>query len=276
MDASIRQASSGAARWFYVWVGVVCIAIAFGGFIPSYWLKLAGGTFRGAPILHIHGMLFFAWTLYFTAQAALVATGRTPNHRHWGLAGISLATAMGISVVPAAIYAIEVASANGVGDAARRFSILDFGSLGMFTLFVTLAIANVRNSEVHKRWLVLAMVPLLHAAMGRVFRAAFAPADIKGPPPVFVTIPSALLVDLLVVAAMVFDWRTRGRPHWVYWIGGGLLLAVQLLNVPFSTTASLARHRALDRVACGLASRHCCRTGPAKAAKRAGREAGVC
>jgi hypothetical protein len=96
----------------------------------------------------------------------------------------------------------------------------------------------VRNSEVHKRWMVLAMVPLLHAAMGRVFRAAFAPVDAKGPPPVFVTIPSALLVDLLIVAAMVFDWRTRGRPHRVYWIGGGLLLAVQLLNVPFSTSAT--------------------------------------
>ena len=213
MNAVAPNSSPGVARWFYVWVALVCVAIAFGGFIPSYWAKLAGGTFRGAPILHIHGMLFFAWTLYFTAQAVLVATGRTPNHRQWGLAGISLATAMGISVVLAAIYAIKVASANGIGDAVRRFSILDFSSLAMFALFVTLAIANVRNSEVHKRWMVLAMVPLLHAAMGRVFRAAFAPADAKVPPPVFVTIPSALLVDLLVVAAMVFDWRTRGRPH---------------------------------------------------------------
>jgi len=51
-----------------------------------------------------------------------------------------------------------------------------------------------------------------------------------------VTIPSALLVGLLFVAATVYDWRTRGRPHRVYWIGGALLLAVQLLNVPMSTS----------------------------------------
>lgn len=181
-------------------------------------------------------MLFFAWTLYFAAQTLLVATGRTPNHRQWGLAGISLATAMGITVVPAAIDSIKVASAAGMGDEARRFSMLTFSGLAVFALSVTLAIANVRNSEVHKRWMLLAMVPLLHAAMGRVFRAAFAPADAKFPPPVFVTIPSALFVDLLIVAAMVFDWRTRGRPHRVYWIGGALLLAVQLLNVPISTS----------------------------------------
>jgi hypothetical protein len=238
MDTMAPTSSATIARWFYVCIALVCVAIAFGGFVPSYWSKLAGGTFRGAPIVHIHGTLFFAWTLYFTAQAVLVATGRTPNHRQWGLAGISLATAMSISVVLAVIYAIKVASANGYGDAARRFSILDFSSLAVFTLFVTLAVANVRNSEAHKRWMVLAMVPLLHAAMGRVFRAAFAPIDAKGPPPVFVTIPSAVLVDLVIVAAMVFDWCTRGRPHRVYWIGGGVLLAVQLLNVPFSTSAA--------------------------------------
>jgi len=68
------------------------------------------------------------------------------------------------------IYTIKVASAIGFGDEARRFSILSFSSLAVLALFVTLAIANVRNSEVHKRWMLLAMVPLLHAAMGRVFQ----------------------------------------------------------------------------------------------------------
>ena len=79
---------SAVERWFYVWIALVCVAIAFGSFIPTYWAKLAGGTFRGASIVHIHDVLFFAWTFYFAAQTLLVATGRTPNHRQWGLAGI--------------------------------------------------------------------------------------------------------------------------------------------------------------------------------------------
>jgi len=33
---------------------------------------------------------------------------------------------------------------------------------------------------------------------------------------------------------IVRDWRTRGRPHPVYVIGGTLLLALKLLNLPIS------------------------------------------
>lgn len=223
-------------RWFYVWMAAIFALIAFGGFVPTYWAKLATGTFTGAPILHIHGFLFFTWTLFFLAQTLFVATDRTVNHRHWGLAGISLATAMGITVILAAINSIKVAAAIGMGDEGRRFTIVPLSALLMYATFITLAIANIRRSEVHKRLMLLAMIPLMHAAMARLFMTAFAPADAKGPPPVFVSIPPALAVDLLIVAAVIFDWRSRGRPHAVYVIGGTALLAVQLLSVPLSAT----------------------------------------
>lgn len=236
MNAIAPIPASSATRWFYVGMALAGVAIAFGGFVPTYWAKLAGGGFRGAPILHIHGVLFFTWTLFFLVQTALVATGRTPNHRQWGLAGISLATAMGITIVLAALNSIKVAQGIGMGDEARRFTIVSLSGLALFVIFLTLAIANVRNPEVHKRWMLLAMVPLSHAAMARLFMKAFAPADAKGPPPVFVAVPPGLFVDLLVLVAMVYDWRTRGRPHRVYVIGGALLLATQLLSVPIGAS----------------------------------------
>src|SRR5687767_4521833 len=83
-----------ATRWFYVWMAGACAAIAFGGFAPTYWLQLAPGTFVGSPLLHLHGLLFSAWPLFFLLQTLLVARGRLTSHRSWGLAGISLATAM--------------------------------------------------------------------------------------------------------------------------------------------------------------------------------------
>ena len=222
------------AQWFYVWMAGVCVLIAFGGFVPTYWAKLATGTFKGAPILHIHGMLFFLWTLFFLAQTTFVATGRTLKHRNWGLAGISLATAMGITVVLAAINSIKMAETIGMGDEARRFTFVSLIGLAMFSAFLGLAIANVRRAELHKRFMLLAMVPLMHAAMARLFMLAFAPPGAKGPPPVFVSVPPGLFVDLLIVAAIIHDWRTRGRPHWVYLVGGAVVLAVQLLSVPLS------------------------------------------
>ena len=224
------------AKWFYVWMAGIFVLIAFGGFIPTYWARLAAGTFKGAPILHIHGMLFFAWTLLFLAQTTLVATGRTPRHRNWGLAGISLATAMAFTVALAAINSMKVAETMGMGDMARRFTIVSLSGLVLFATFLALAIANHHRAEIHKRFMLLSMIPLMHAAMARVFMLAFAPPGAKGPPPVFVAIPPGLFVDLLIVAAMVHDWRTRGRPHRVYVVGGGILLAVQLLSVPISTT----------------------------------------
>src|SRR5688572_7270111 len=83
-----------ATRWFYVWMAGACALIAFVGFAPTYWLQLAPGTFVGSPLLHLHGLLFSAWTVFFLAQSTFVATGRLSRHRTWGLAGISLATAM--------------------------------------------------------------------------------------------------------------------------------------------------------------------------------------
>jgi hypothetical protein len=49
-------------------------------------------------------------------------------------------------------------------------------------------------------------------------------------------IAPALVAYLLLVAAIVFDWRARGRPHPVYVCGGIALVAVKLLNWPISNT----------------------------------------
>jgi len=49
------------------------------------------------------------------------------------------------------------------------------------------------------------------------------------------------VTDLLLVAAMVHDRRTRGRVHPAYWYAGGLVLAVQVLRVPISTTSAWLR-----------------------------------
>jgi hypothetical protein len=56
MNALVPNPSSGVARWFYVWVALVCVAFGFGGFFPSYFAKLAGGRSAVPPILHIHGI----------------------------------------------------------------------------------------------------------------------------------------------------------------------------------------------------------------------------
>ena len=42
--------------------------------------------------------------------------------------------------------------------------------------------------------------------------------------------PAGFLVDLLIVAAIVHDWRGHGRVHPAYWWGLAVTLSVQLLR----------------------------------------------
>ena len=111
----------------------------------------------------------------------------------------------------------------------------------MFAVFVATAVAFRRRTEVHRRLMVLATVGILQAPMARIFFVAKGGGgpgvrlNTNGPPPIQNSIGPALTIDLLIVAAILYDWRTRGRPHPVYLIGLGVLLTVQFLRIPVST-----------------------------------------
>src|ERR1700730_16833466 len=96
MNAATAEASQATLERspFYLWMAGIFVIVAFGGFTPTFWAKLATGTFHAPPIFYIHGLLLSAWTCFFFAQTALVASRRTLDHRAWGLAGIALFTAL--------------------------------------------------------------------------------------------------------------------------------------------------------------------------------------
>ena len=56
------------------------------------------------------------------------------------------------------------------------------------------------------------------------------------PIPVSLALGPGLIGELLVVAGMVYDWRTRGRPHAAYVIGFVVSIAVMLVRAPLSAT----------------------------------------
>ncbi|MGI4879677.1 MAG: hypothetical protein ACRYG4_19550 [Janthinobacterium lividum] len=234
---------------FYVGMAAVFVLIAFGGFIPTYWAKVATGTFHGAPIYHLHGLVLFSWTLYYFVQTALVAAGRTLDHRNWGLLGIALATAICFTVVLAEITTMRAADAAGFGDAARRFEAISFVGIIVFATLFIAAIVNIRRAEWHKRLMIMAVIPMMHAAMARVFLTLLAPPHAADgpPPPLFVTVPPGLTVDLLLVAAMIYDWRTRGRVHPAYLVGVPFVVASQLLIPAIGDSAAwMTAARALE------------------------------
>ena len=227
-----------ANRNFYVWMAGGFLLVAFGGFVPTYWAKVAAGTFHAEPIIHIHGALLFSWTCFYFMQTTLVASGRTLKHRAWGLAGISLFTAMMCSILVGQEAVLARNAALGYGDAALRFSAVTLTAWPLMAVFFTLAIVKIRQPEAHKRLMTLLMVAIMTPAIARLFLTFFAPPGLVGPPPPFVATPPGLVADLFLVVAVVRDWRVLGRPHPVYVYGGLALVAQQLLTAPIAATAA--------------------------------------
>ena len=236
-DKRVRITATSHADFFYFYMALACVAVAFLGFAPTYWLPMAAGKIPPMPVVHFHGLLFFAWTLFFAYQTWLAASGQITRHRTMGMIGVSLATAMTIFGFLVAVNAMKRSAAIGQTDEGIAFAIVPLSGILFFAVVFTLAVTAVRNPEIHKRLMLLAGISLLDAAVARWFLTFLAPPGPLGPPPVPVTIPPALVAYLLLVAAVVFDWRTRGRPHPVYVYGGIALLAVKLLNWPISTTS---------------------------------------
>jgi hypothetical protein len=226
------------SRNFYVWMAGAFLLVAFGGFIPTYWAKVATGSFHGEPIIHIHGALLFTWTCFYFVQTLLVAKGRTLDHRAWGLAGIALFTAMMCSILVGQETVLARNQALGFGDAALRFSAVTLTAWPLMAVIFTLAIVKIRKPESHKRLMTLLMIGIMTPAIARVFLTLFAPPGAAGPPPPFVALPPSLVADLFLVVAIVRDWRLLGRPHPVYVYGGIVLVAQQLLTAPIAATAA--------------------------------------
>ena len=236
-QGSVRTSVRPKSQYFYFYMALSCLAVAVLGFAPTYWLPLTTGTFKANPIVHVHGLLFFAWTLFFVFQTWLAASGRVVKHRDVGMIGVSFATAMTIFGTLAAINTMKTSAALGLKSEGIAFAIVPLSGIAFFAIVFVLAVMNVRRPETHKRLMLLAAISILDAPIARWFLTFLAPPGPPGPPPVAVTIFPALVACLLLVVAIVVDWRTRGRPHPVYVWGGLALVAVKVLNLPLSTTA---------------------------------------
>jgi hypothetical protein len=229
---------------FYIGLSLVFALVAFGGFTPSYVAPPAG---QFPPIVHLLAVLFFAWTILLIVQARL-ARSSPQTHRAIGLAGISLATAMVFTGLAVIVRGLGISVETGTEESTRILSVVPIFAITTFAVFFALAVANVRRPESHKRFVVLATIALLPAAMARVLFRLFAPPDaalLGMAAPVadvatmlnLIVVP-AFLADALLIAAIVYDWRTRGRPHRIYVIGGVCLVGSQLLRPVIAQTAA--------------------------------------
>ena len=209
-------------RLFYTTMGLAIAATTFWGFSASFylssWLTAPSTTPDWTPLLYVHGGVFTAWMVLMVTQPMLVASRNLRLHRRLGLVGAAVAAAM-VAVGNITAVAAMHGGFKGLGD-PMVFYAVPFFAINSFAVAVLLAILWRNRAETHKRLILLSNVGLLGAAIARI------PLDTlqAGAPFTFIFLP-----NLVTLAGIVYDWRTRGRVHPV-WIWGGLaMLASQIV-----------------------------------------------
>jgi hypothetical protein len=217
-----------AERRFFTGMALAILATVIVGFSRSFFLRplFPEWPSPSEAIFYVHGVVFTAWIVLLVVQASLVAGGRTELHRKIGPFSAVLAVAMVVlGTLGALIAARRATGFVGIPIPPLQFLAVPIFDMILFPTFVWLAIAQRRNPQTHKRWMLLATVNLVTAAIARW------PGVLDLGPLAFFG-----LTDLFVVALAIWDFRTRGRLHPVTLWGGLLIIVSQPLRLVVSST----------------------------------------
>jgi hypothetical protein len=216
-------------RAFFLGSTIAMLLAVFVGFARSFFLRPLFPAWPSPPepVFYVHGALFAAWMILLVVQAALVTAGRTAVHRRVGVAGVLLAGSMVLLGTYAALVAARRPTGFvGIPVPPLQFLVIPLFDMALFASFVALAVVKRRDVQAHKRFMLLASVNLLTAAIAR-----WPGVVSNGAPPVFFG-----LTDLFIVALVVWDVKSRGRLHPVTLWGGAVFVLSQPLRLVVSST----------------------------------------
>jgi hypothetical protein len=225
---TIGRSQVSAEHRFYTGMALAILMTVFVGFARSFFLRpfFSSWPSPSETIFYIHGTVFSAWIALLLVQASLVAGGRTDLHRRVGPFGVALAAIMVVLGTFAALIAAR--RSTGFVDVPvppLQFLAVPIFDIVLFALFVGMAVAQRRDSQSHKRWMLLATINLVTAAVARW------PVVYNFGPAVFFAV-----TDLLLVPLVIWDFRTRGRLHQATLLGGLAIVASQPLRLVVSGT----------------------------------------
>jgi hypothetical protein len=198
--------------------GVMALAMAatvFVAFAPTYYLLpyMQATTVRGvaggaslSPLVHVHGVVFSTWMVFFVVQTGLISAHRRDVHRITGTIGLLLAAAIA-TVGP--LTAIEAArnGSSPPGWDDNAFLLVPITSILVFAGFTGAGYLNRRRPDYHKRLMLLGTMAMLVPALSRIVRMAdppFLPFGVFG---------ALVLLNLYLLALVTFDLTRNGRLH---------------------------------------------------------------
>lgn len=220
---------------FFSTIAIAAAIVVFFGFARSFFLRPLfpeiAGLAAPEPFFYVHGIVFSAWMLLLVAQTTLIRTGNRAMHMRLGTAGIGLA----VLIVAFGLYGSLLAAGRpggfiGVPIPPLAFLSVPIFDMLMFGLFVTLGFLARQNPQSHKRYMLIATINMLQAAIVRVMPPVL--FDVFGPLAPF------FLADLFIVAMVIYDLLTHRRVHIVtLWAGVATIVSQPLRLVVGQTDA---------------------------------------
>ena len=229
---------TGERRFYFLFVLAVLASVLLGFsrtfFLRSWFPEWANVHAAPEPFFYFHGAVFTSWIVLLLAQVSLVSAGRVDLHRRLGIAGAVLAAAMIVVGVLGSLIAAR--RSTGFMDMPLpplQFLYVPLADMAEFGVFVTLGFVTRRRAQSHKRFMLLATIAILQAAVGRW------PIALEAAP---LPIPGLAVVDaaalLFLVPLVLWDLASRGRVHPVtLWGGLGLIASVALRLAIWTTSA---------------------------------------
>jgi FtsH-binding integral membrane protein len=153
-------------NYFFTGMALLMAATVFAGFAPTYYM--AGMFHAPLPslIIHVHGIVFTGWILFFITQTSLVSSGRVDIHRRLGIVGFFWACLMVVVGIMAATDSLV--RADRPGRDPLFFYIIPTSDMVVFAPLIFLAYRARRDSATHKRLMLVATIDLLIAAIARL------------------------------------------------------------------------------------------------------------
>ena len=216
-----------ADRNFYLGFLLACWLGVIMGFMPAVSGRLAGHAPYPAPlILQVHALAFSAWLLLLTIQIGLVRMRKVALHMTFGVVGMALIPVMAVSAFGSEMYSQRFHFDRPPHNLG--FFILPIFYVVAFTVLATLAVLARKNPSAHKRLILLATTMIVGAAYARWWGEGLARTFGDGYAGMLLNTYAG--TNLLLAAAIAYDFVTRRRLHSVYEIAVPAILVAEVIT----------------------------------------------
>lgn len=219
--AADPRSNQRAERRFFSSYTIAVILVILFGFAPSFYLRGVIEPRRPLAELRIdaiaHGLVATSFLVFLPLQSWLIASRRRTLHMKLGKWGFAVGVAFLASLYVVGAFSHHHVPTNVPGLTPAMLSAPGLFAVIAATVLLWLAWRKRFDAQAHKRLIISLACLIAGPGIARFPRVP--------PPPVAFVIVDGIIL-LATTPLLVWDFMTRGRPHWATLAGMGAIAAM--------------------------------------------------